>query len=115
MTTKQELAETYAAELTEMARETIDANHFFVLGTSHPDGQPRVVRRQGEDGGRAGQAVHRPPAQPLALRPGEECLLPADEPAVRRPRPAHANRAAIQNRASRPAILRPRPPAPNGG
>ena len=42
MTTKQELAETYAAELTEMARETIDANHFFVLGTSHPDGQPRV-------------------------------------------------------------------------
>ena len=42
MTTKQELAEKYAAELTDLARQTIDANHFFVLGTSHPDGQPRV-------------------------------------------------------------------------
>ena len=42
MTSKQELAEKYAVELAALARETVDANHFFVLGTSHPDGQPRV-------------------------------------------------------------------------
>ena len=39
---KEALARTYAAELTTMAREVIAANRYFVLGTAHPDGHPRV-------------------------------------------------------------------------
>jgi len=42
MTDKHALARQYAAELTAMAREVIAANRYFVLGTTHPDGQPRV-------------------------------------------------------------------------
>jgi nitroimidazol reductase NimA-like FMN-containing flavoprotein (pyridoxamine 5'-phosphate oxidase superfamily) len=42
MTDKADIARTYAAELTAMAREVIAANRYFVLGTVHPDGHPRV-------------------------------------------------------------------------
>jgi nitroimidazol reductase NimA-like FMN-containing flavoprotein (pyridoxamine 5'-phosphate oxidase superfamily) len=42
MVDKQELARRYADELATMAREVIDANRYFVLGTVHPDGFPRV-------------------------------------------------------------------------
>ncbi len=39
---KLALARRYAAELTAMAHEVIAANRYFVLGTAHPDGHPRV-------------------------------------------------------------------------
>jgi nitroimidazol reductase NimA-like FMN-containing flavoprotein (pyridoxamine 5'-phosphate oxidase superfamily) len=42
MPSKQALAQQYAAELTAMAREVIDANRYVVLGTAHADGHPRV-------------------------------------------------------------------------
>jgi nitroimidazol reductase NimA-like FMN-containing flavoprotein (pyridoxamine 5'-phosphate oxidase superfamily) len=42
MTDKQALARQYAVELTAMARDVIATNRYFVLGTAHPDGQPRV-------------------------------------------------------------------------
>jgi len=41
-TEKQALAEKYAVELAEMARNVIAANRYLVLGTAHPDGHPRV-------------------------------------------------------------------------
>jgi nitroimidazol reductase NimA-like FMN-containing flavoprotein (pyridoxamine 5'-phosphate oxidase superfamily) len=39
---KAAIARTYAAELTAMARAVIAANRYFVLGTAHADGHPRV-------------------------------------------------------------------------
>jgi nitroimidazol reductase NimA-like FMN-containing flavoprotein (pyridoxamine 5'-phosphate oxidase superfamily) len=42
MTDKAELARKYAAELTAMARDVVATNRYFVLGTVHPDGRPRV-------------------------------------------------------------------------
>jgi nitroimidazol reductase NimA-like FMN-containing flavoprotein (pyridoxamine 5'-phosphate oxidase superfamily) len=42
MDDKQQLAHRYAAELTVMAREVIEANRYVVLGTAHADGHPRV-------------------------------------------------------------------------
>jgi nitroimidazol reductase NimA-like FMN-containing flavoprotein (pyridoxamine 5'-phosphate oxidase superfamily) len=42
MTDKADLARKYAAELTAMARDVIATNRYFVLGTAHPDGHPRV-------------------------------------------------------------------------
>lgn len=42
MTDKESLAREYAEDLTAMARDVIDANRYVVLGTAHPDGQPRV-------------------------------------------------------------------------
>ena len=42
MTYKGSLARQYAAVLTAVAREVIAANRYFVLGTAHPDGHPRV-------------------------------------------------------------------------
>ena len=39
---KEELARTFAVELTETARAVIAANRYFVLGTTHADGHPRV-------------------------------------------------------------------------
>jgi nitroimidazol reductase NimA-like FMN-containing flavoprotein (pyridoxamine 5'-phosphate oxidase superfamily) len=36
------LAARYSAELTAMAQDVIAANRYFVLGTAHPDGHPRV-------------------------------------------------------------------------
>ena len=39
---KDAVARQYAAELTAMARDVIATNRYFVLGTAHPDGQPRV-------------------------------------------------------------------------
>jgi nitroimidazol reductase NimA-like FMN-containing flavoprotein (pyridoxamine 5'-phosphate oxidase superfamily) len=42
MTDKQALARKYADELTAMALDVIATNRYFVLGTAHPDGQPRV-------------------------------------------------------------------------
>ena len=42
MTDKDTLARKYAAELTAMAADVIATNRYFVLGTAHPDGQPRV-------------------------------------------------------------------------
>ena len=39
---KTEIATRYAAELAAMAREVIAANRYFVLGTAHADGSPRV-------------------------------------------------------------------------
>jgi predicted pyridoxine 5'-phosphate oxidase superfamily flavin-nucleotide-binding protein len=41
---KQALAEKYAAELAQMARDLIAANRYFVLGTAHPDGHPAFRR-----------------------------------------------------------------------
>ena len=42
VTDKQSLARQYADELTAMARDVIATNRYFVLGTAHRDGQPRV-------------------------------------------------------------------------
>jgi nitroimidazol reductase NimA-like FMN-containing flavoprotein (pyridoxamine 5'-phosphate oxidase superfamily) len=42
MTDKQAVAHQYAAQLAAMARDVIATNRYFVLGTAHPDGQPRV-------------------------------------------------------------------------
>jgi nitroimidazol reductase NimA-like FMN-containing flavoprotein (pyridoxamine 5'-phosphate oxidase superfamily) len=42
MTAKDAVARQYAAELTAMARDVIATNRYFVLGTAHPDGRPRV-------------------------------------------------------------------------
>jgi nitroimidazol reductase NimA-like FMN-containing flavoprotein (pyridoxamine 5'-phosphate oxidase superfamily) len=39
---KLERAARYAVELTAMAQDVIAANRYFVLGTAHPDGHPRV-------------------------------------------------------------------------
>jgi nitroimidazol reductase NimA-like FMN-containing flavoprotein (pyridoxamine 5'-phosphate oxidase superfamily) len=39
---KEALARKYAAELTTVAHEVIANNRYFVLGTAHPDGHPRV-------------------------------------------------------------------------
>ena len=39
---KLELAARYAVELTAMAQDVIATNRYFVLGTAHPDGHPRV-------------------------------------------------------------------------
>jgi nitroimidazol reductase NimA-like FMN-containing flavoprotein (pyridoxamine 5'-phosphate oxidase superfamily) len=39
---KDAVARQYAAELTAMARDVIATNRYFVLGTAHPDGRPRV-------------------------------------------------------------------------
>lgn len=36
------VAARYAVELTAMAHDVISANRYFVLGTAHPDGHPRV-------------------------------------------------------------------------
>jgi nitroimidazol reductase NimA-like FMN-containing flavoprotein (pyridoxamine 5'-phosphate oxidase superfamily) len=41
-TEKQALAAKYAVELAAMARDVIAANRYFVLGTVHSDGHPRV-------------------------------------------------------------------------
>lgn len=41
-TRKNAVAREYAAELTAMARDVIATNRYFVLGTAHPDGRPRV-------------------------------------------------------------------------
>jgi nitroimidazol reductase NimA-like FMN-containing flavoprotein (pyridoxamine 5'-phosphate oxidase superfamily) len=38
----QQFAQQYAAELAAMARDVIATNRYFVLGTAHPDGHPRV-------------------------------------------------------------------------
>jgi len=42
MTDKQGVADQYAAELAAMARDVVDVNRYYVLGTAHADGQPRV-------------------------------------------------------------------------
>ena len=42
MTDKQAVADQYAAELAAMARDVVDVNRYYVLGTAHADGQPRV-------------------------------------------------------------------------
>ncbi len=42
VTDKQSLARQYADELTVMALDVIATNRYLVLGTVHPDGQPRV-------------------------------------------------------------------------
>lgn len=42
MTDKETVAATYAVELAAVAREAMDANRYFVLGTIGPDGGPRV-------------------------------------------------------------------------
>jgi nitroimidazol reductase NimA-like FMN-containing flavoprotein (pyridoxamine 5'-phosphate oxidase superfamily) len=42
MTDKQAVAHQYAAQLAAMARDVIATNRYFVLGTAHPDGRPRV-------------------------------------------------------------------------
>jgi len=42
MTDKQAVAHQYAAELAAMARDVVDVNRYYVLGTAHADGQPRV-------------------------------------------------------------------------
>ena len=42
MTDKQAVARQYATELAAMAREVVEANRYYVLGTAHPDGRPRV-------------------------------------------------------------------------
>ena len=39
---KLAVAAQYAEDLTAMARDVIAANRYFVLGTSHPGGHPRV-------------------------------------------------------------------------
>lgn len=39
---KLAVAARYAVDLTAMAHDVIAANRYFVLGTSHPDGHPRV-------------------------------------------------------------------------
>ncbi len=42
MSDKETLAREHATELTAMARDVIASNRYFVLGTSHDDGHPRV-------------------------------------------------------------------------
>lgn len=42
MTDKDALARQHAAELTAMARAVVAGNRYFVLGTAHADGRPRV-------------------------------------------------------------------------
>jgi len=41
-TEKATVAQKYAAELAEMARDVIESNRYVVLGTAQPDGHPRV-------------------------------------------------------------------------